>query len=474
MGARRWYAVQLIGLVAMIGVGSVISIPSVRGWHVRGPFFSREPSATGAAATHARSVRHQQPSPAASTPTAATSVVDSAPPLTTRKQAPWVPSDRQALRDHVYLAGKEDRPHDAIVALEGWDAAHPGDAEVLRELARLLMRTARQDDAFARYRELLASQPDTGIRAEYAAALLAAQQYDSAAAEYRVLVAADSESVPHHLGLGRALAWGNHSRESEPELHWLVSRLPDDTTLVAMLRVARGAYDPTSAEATAWVSEDARFTPYRLALARAHVREQHAELAAAQFDTVVVAAGDSASGALLREAAGAHATAGDSLGNARLIGRAVAIVPLDLALRRSYAEALAWSGDHAGAIAQYDTLLAGGADAGLLVARGRLHAWSGNATLAERDLVAAVSMLPAPDAWVMLGDLYRWRGDRANYGTSPPRTDAPGFRGPRRPGGRSDRHRWGGNPSCYRGVSALGRSGAQSRPDALWLRARVS
>ncbi len=314
------------------------------------------------------------------------------------------------MRDRVFIAGQQNRPADAIATLERWDAKHPADPEALRELARLLVRTGRVDEGFERYRQLLASAADTAIRAEYAAALLAAQRYDSAAANYRILIAGDTGNVDHHLGLARALAWSNQPHEAEPELHWVAERRPSDSTVVAMLRLARDAYDPSSAEAARWVAEDPTFTRYRLALARAHVREGHPELAAAQFDTVL-AADQSAPVTLVREAAGAHATAGDSIGNARLLGRAVALSPSDPALRQQYAEALAWSGDRKAATKQYDILLQTNPTPELLIARGQLHELLGDGDAAERDLTQAAAMRPSPEAWVMLGDLYRWRGN---------------------------------------------------------------
>ena len=314
------------------------------------------------------------------------------------------------MRDRVYLAGKQDHPAEAIAALERFEARHPADSEATRELARLLVRTGRPDEGLDRYRQLLAASPDTATRAEYAAALLALQHYDSAAANYRILITADTTNVDAHLGLARALAWSNHPREAEPELHWLVQRRPDDSTLVAMLRLSRDAYDPSSGEAAQWVAEDPAFPRYRLALARALVREGHPERAMVQFDTVI--AGDpSAPLTLIREAAGTHATAGDSVGNARLLGRAVALSPHDPALRQSYAEALAWSGDRRAATRQYDTLLTTSPTPELLIARGQLHELLGDGDAAERDLTQAAIMRPSPDAWVMLGDLYRWRGD---------------------------------------------------------------
>lgn len=314
------------------------------------------------------------------------------------------------MRDRVYLAGKQDRPAEAIATLEHFEAKHPSDPEATRELARLLVRNGRADEGLERYRQLLAASPDTATRAEYAAALLALQRYDSAAANYQILIEGDSANVEAHLGLARALAWSSHPREAEPELHWVVQRRPSDSTLVAMLRLSRNAYDPSSAEARQWVAEDPMYARYRLQLARALVREGHPELAMVQFDSVI-AADASAPLPLVREAAGTHATAGDSLGNARLLGRAVALSPGDHSLRQSYAEALAWAGDRKNATKQYDTLLAKNPTPELLIARGQLHELLGNGDAAERDLTQAAAMRPSPEAWVMLGDMYRWRGD---------------------------------------------------------------
>jgi tetratricopeptide (TPR) repeat protein len=413
MAGRRWYSQVLIVAVVVISAGAAFSIPSIRGWHIWGPLARRSTPAVAKLVKPSRPVVQQQATPVQPTVNSGeVSVTPKAPVKSATKSAPkWAPSERQRLRDAVYLAGKDNRLSDAIAALEAFDAKHRGDPEVLRELARLLVRSPRTDEAFARYRELLAASPSTATRAEYAAALLALQQYDSAAANYRVLIAADSTSASAHLGLARALAWSNHSREAEPELHWLVALTPDDTLLVSMLHVARNAYDPPSTEAASWVAEDATFVPYRLALARSFVRERHPQLSLAHFDTIL-AASPAAPFSLVREAASAHAAAGDSTGTARLMRRAVAIAPNDPALRQSYAEVLSWSGDRAAAIAQYDTLLAEHPDADLLMARGRMYGWSGNLAMAEKDVAAATALKPSAENFAMLGDLYRWRGDR--------------------------------------------------------------
>ena len=415
MSARKRYTLLVVALAAAAVAGAAVSIPAIRGWRVWGPLAHRakqHPDSTPKRVARAKppaSLPAVAPVPA---PAQSTAIGQSHPPVRVNVAKAWKPSERQQLRDKLYLAGQANRPSDAIATLEAWDAKHPRDPEALRELSRLLVRNGRVNDGLARYRELLTASPDSGARAEYAAALLALQQYDSAAANYRILINADSNDLSARVGLARALAWGNHPREAEPELRWVTLRVPGDTTFVVMLRVARNSYDPTSADAARWVGEDPQYAPYRLTLARLLASEGRLDLAAAQFDTLV--SGNSSSLALTREAAGVHAMAGDSIGDARLLRRAVALAPADTGIRQSYAEALAWSGDRASAVAQYDTLLAAsGSDPDLLIARARLYAVSGDNAAAERDLSEAIAKRPTPEAWVMLGDLYRWEGDRS-------------------------------------------------------------
>jgi len=411
MPASKRYALLVVTVAVAAVAGAGLSIPSIRGWHVWGPLAHR---ATRSPDSTVRRVGHvavpAKPAVVAPIPAPAGTTATGPSPAPARKAPVWRPSERQQLRDKLYLAGKANRPADAIAALEEWDTKHPRDPEALRELSRLLVRNGRVPEGLARYRELLMASPDSGARSEYAAALLALQQYDSAAANYRILIESDSSNVDAHAGLARALAWGNHPRESEPELRWLTLHAPSDTTFVGILHVARNSYEPSTADAARWVSEDSQYAPYRLTLARLLANDRRLDLSAAQFDTLVMA--NPASLPLVREAAGVHAMAGDSLGDARLLRHAVALAPNDTSLRQSYAEALAWSGDRASAVAQYDTLLAAGSNPDLLIARGRLYALSGDNAAAERDLSAAIAKRPTPEAWVMLGDMYRWEGDR--------------------------------------------------------------
>lgn len=247
------------------------------------------------------------------------------------------------------------------------------------------------------------------IRAEYAEVLLQTRRYEEAAIEFRRLIAADPTNAAYRLGLARALAWGGRPREAEPLLRALARAQPGDTVVRNLLLDVRRAFEPAAADAAAWLAEDAGNNAYRLALARALVRERRFPAAFAQFDTLI-ARGPTL--VLLREAAGAHAAAGDSIANARILARAVAFAPTNDSLRREYAAALAWAGDRTAAIVQYSELIARNrGDAGLLFERGRLHIWTGDYASGERDLIAANRLRPDAATWALLGDAYRWRGD---------------------------------------------------------------
>ena len=323
----------------------------------------------------------------------------------------WVMSPEQAMRDSVWtLVQAGDLPAASRV-LAAWLARRPGDAGARLELARMLVQLRRTDDAAVHYRALLAANDDPDIRREYAASLLWGDRYDAAAREFAALVARDSSRTDSRLGLAQALAWGGRSRDAERELRWLAQRLPADTGITSLLRGARAGFEPGAEEARAWVAADPGYTPYRLAFARALVREGRFAEAGAAYDSVL-AAGDPAA-ALLAEAAAARGAAGDSLGATRLLARAVLREPADTSLRRRWAEALAWSGDRVAAIAQYGELLKAGERADLLLARGRLHAWSGAFGPAARDLARSAELQPTADAFSLLGDVERWRGRHA-------------------------------------------------------------
>ena len=323
--------------------------------------------------------------------------------------AVWLPSAEQRLDDSVYRLVRLGHRAEAATLLREWLRDHPRDAGRQITAARLLGELGLPDESFDRYRLALAAWPaDRGVRMEYATALLWTGRYEEAAEAFRWLAESDPEDESARLGLARSLAWGGHPARAEPLLAALRAAHPADTAIRALLRATRGSITPTSAMATAWGDDDPEYRPYRLALARAYAVEgRHAE-ASRLYDGLLA---DSASLQLLSEAAGVRAGAGDSVGTAALLARAIALAPDDQPLRERYAQALAWSGDRDAAIAQYSRLLAGGESARLRLARGQLRLIEGDEGGAIADLRRASELEPTYDAFATLGDLYRWRGD---------------------------------------------------------------
>jgi tetratricopeptide (TPR) repeat protein len=229
-----------------------------------------------------------------------------------------------------------------------------------------------------------------------------------------VLLSEDPNSFDYRLGLARALAWGDHPREAEREIVRLIAKRPGTPGLDSLLRAARDAYDPRAVDAAEWVTSEPFYSPYRLALARALAREHMPHLAIAHYDTLLSRAPVGPipdRGTLLREMADAYIAAGDRSGGAERLRGALALTPSDTALRHVLASMLVDAKRYAEAKAQYDTLILQEPSGPLLLDRARLRLSLGDRAGAESDLWASVGVQPSGTAYLLLGDLYRERGD---------------------------------------------------------------
>jgi tetratricopeptide (TPR) repeat protein len=253
------------------------------------------------------------------------------------------------------------------------------------------------------------------VRAELAAVLLQSRRYEEAAHEYRILLQREPGNVAHRLGLARALAWGKHHREAEHQLVILSSRRPNDREIEALLRSVRQSFEPRAQEAALWLEERPHHLPYRRALARALVREGKARAALPHYELLLAA--DTAA-LLRREAIDAHVVVGDYERAAELLRRSLARAPRDTAVRHAMAGVLARAHYVADAHAQYDTLIAWHPSAPLLLERARLNASQRDLVAAEADVRASLLTRPGADAYVLLGDLHRWRGEFAEAHTA--------------------------------------------------------
>jgi tetratricopeptide (TPR) repeat protein len=289
------------------------------------------------------------------------------------------------------------------------------------------VRAARESDRRAR-----------AIRAEAAAVLLESGRYREAAREYRVLLASEPRRAEYRLALARALAWGGAAREAERELREVRVLRPNDPAVSALLLSVRESYEPSAAEAAGWLAELPGHAPYRLALARALVRAANPRAALGHYDRLLATGRPIAArpplsvAALLREAAEARVAAGDPTVGARMLADALARAPNDSAVRHGLAQALAGGRRYREALAQYDTLIAGSggpivglsattaaARAVLLLERAQIHVARGDFGAAGADASASLAAAPTAGAYVLQGDLGRWRGQyalsRASY-----------------------------------------------------------
>jgi len=319
----------------------------------------------------------------------------------------WHKPARQAATDSAYALTRAGRLAEAVALLERWLEEHPSDMALVLDAARLRNSLGDSDAAVRWYRDYLTFSSDPGVRGELAALLLDAGHYDDASREYGELLRLYPGFQAYRLGLARALVWGNHARDAETLLRSLRDASPDDTAIVSLVHSARESYEPSAALARQWLHEEPAYRPYRLGYARALVAEERPRDAAAQFDTLIAA---DATLPLLREAAGIHATIGDSSGAASLWGRAASLAPSNDTIRLAYAQALQWSGDPSAAIEQYSVLIAHRPSAALLLARGQLYVWRGDNARGAADLRRSVELEPSYSAYALLGDVARWEG----------------------------------------------------------------
>lgn len=257
----------------------------------------------------------------------------------------------------------------------------------------------------------------SAVRAELAAVLLESGKYSDAAREYRWLVQTDARNTAHRFGLVRALAWGGSYREAEQHLRTLSAQRPGDPNVEELQQLVRTNLVPHSGEARQWVYERPNYAPYRIALARALVRERQPRAAIVEYDMLLAA---NPTPAVLRELGDAYAAAKDRAGGITRARAFVARAPADTGFRLALADLLAADRQFDAAIAQSDTVLSFSRTHATLVSRARINIARGDLGGVERDLIEALAIKQTPEAYLLLGDTYRWRGEfgraRTAYG----------------------------------------------------------
>ena len=252
------------------------------------------------------------------------------------------------------------------------------------------------------------SSSSSSVRAELGAVLLESGKYSDAAREYRSLLERDPRNYSYRLALARALAWGGSYREAERELTLLSRQRANDPDIDQLEQLVRPNLEPSSYEASRWVAERPYYPPYRVALARALVREHQPRAAIAVYDTLLAR---NPSAALVRDLAAAYSEARDRRGGIARLSEFVARAPADTGFRLALVDLLAEDRQYAAAIAQSDTVLSYGRAPSVLLSRARIDIARDDLGAAERDLLEALAAKPTPEAYLLIGDTYRWRGE---------------------------------------------------------------
>lgn len=249
------------------------------------------------------------------------------------------------------------------------------------------------------------------VRAELAAVLLNSGRYAEAAREYQRLVEIDGHNVGYRLGLARALAWDRRYREAEAHLRVLGAQRPGNAAVDTLLRSVRSNITPSAREAESWLAERPSHSPYRLALARALVREGRAQLALGHYHVLLA---DGATVDVLRETAEAHTEAGDPAGGIAVVERHLARAPWDADIRRTLALLLAADAQFAAALAHNDTLQSSAHGPDVLIDRARIEIMRGDLPAAEDNLRSSLLSAPTAEAYLILGDVHRWQREFAD------------------------------------------------------------
>jgi len=346
-----------------------------------------------------------------------------------------------------YLA---HRLPDAIALYRAWLAQDPNDRAVRVELARMLTESSDLAGAEAEYDRLLAGAGnDTDRRALHRArADVRAWRGElvPAIAEYQGLIAADPGDAGALLALGLAYQWSGMPAEAAVSLAAAVAADPQNVEAEKALAALNASPShrawQADAERRAYPDDAARWATAVDALASAEqfsvaeslltsARERWPRDARFRGRERLLQAERKARGAervaAAREALAAHpdddparltlaaalADQGDLPAAAALYDEQLRRHPDDATTRRQLARTLSWAGRNGRALAEYDRLVAATpADTELRIEQARVLAWDGQLTESAHAIAGVRGSAPAA-AERMLGDIYRWGGNRA-------------------------------------------------------------
>ncbi|MDX2192390.1 MAG: hypothetical protein NW201_03480 [Gemmatimonadales bacterium] len=387
----------------------------------------------------------------------------------------WQPDPAAALADTVFMLRSQGRLAEALQALERWLARYPADSPFRLSAARLAFEVPERPRGIGHYKLYLTRVPDRTVTREAVERIVREMPADQVRAALATLMDVDGDDFVVRIALARATLQAGDAEAVERLLRPVPPRFDPDVD--AMRLQARRALVASLPEAERWVAEYPEEPVYRLALARALLRERRGVEALAEYrrgvladssaqvreemaDAALMADSLEVASALLRgvlaedstrvgallalgrararlgdgrgavdafervlalapdesrfaEARGVLFEVDDPASTLPLLRRLVAWRPLDDVLRLRFAQDLERTQAFGESEAQYDTLLARSPSAPTQLARARVRSTRGDLAGALADAAASEAREPTVDAALLQADIHRWRDERA-------------------------------------------------------------
>lgn len=274
------------------------------------------------------------------------------------------PDDMDVWREYAVALVRADRGVEAETAL--LRLIESGDNNARLELARLQRDRGDVDQAIALFREIVADNPDNAdLRLELARSLVWAEQYEEAISLYRELAREFPHALPIRLEFAQALFW--HGRTEHA--FFVLSGYPSHDS-------AWPTVEQLMAEVVPLVAPPV--------LTLAEMIQQSIDGGNLQYAT-------------------------------ELYGRLLARTPFESDRWNEWVDFLQYQLEdlEAARIALMSRDSVHGLDPDQRFRLAQLHVWTQHEDLAKSELLGLVSTNPGrADAWALLGDVYRWEGDR--------------------------------------------------------------
>lgn len=350
-------------------------------------------------------------------PVAVTAVPPRPLPVSVPVEAATGPAE--ALWDEVVPLRESDGPAAALPLFERYLDAHPEDVDVRRELAVTLLNLGREVEAVEALRALLDAAPDEELELLLARALRDIGRLAEASRVYEGRYERRPDDEALALEWARAHAWSGEHRRAVDILSSALARRPGSTVLRMELVRAHFALGDLhrAVDLLATLEAADALDPADEALAldviRALIPPVLPVVVAAPRPPTVV------------ERAMAARLAGDTQRARSLLEEELAARPEDRGVRLALADLLEFElADMDGArSALLEAERLGPLDLGHQVRLARLDIWTGGTEAAEtrlRDVLAALdrgavgsAAVRRGEVLVLLGDLRRWAGERA-------------------------------------------------------------